>query len=272
MVDKAEAVMEVGRTEGPGDGDVAGAAVMPGAIGVDAAAGPAETLVAFRDVHKRFPRTDALKGVTLNLPAGQIVGLLGPNGSGKSTMLKLMVGLHRPTSGTVTVSGRPPDRTTKAQVAYLPEVDHLYGWMTVKETIRFVRGFYEDWDDERAGALLDFMNLDEGKKVAHLSKGMRARLKLVLALARSARLVLLDEPLSGIDPPSRSRIVQAILSEYRFGEQTIVLSTHEVLEAESLFERLIMLDEGRIRLDGDAEQLRREYGRSIQGIMEHIFA
>lgn len=231
-----------------------------------------DTLVVFQDVHKSFPGADALRGVTMELPAGQIIGLLGPNGSGKSTMLKLMVGLHRPTAGVVTVAGRAPDRSTKAQVAYLPEVDHLYGWMTVKEAIRFVRAFYDDWDEERARALVDFMNLEPGKKVAHLSKGMRARLKLVLALARSARLVLLDEPLSGIDPPSRSRIVQAILSEYKFGEQTIVLSTHEVLEAEPLFERLIMLEGGRIKLDGDAEELRQQYGRSIQGIMEHIFA
>lgn len=231
-----------------------------------------EPLVTFRDVHKRFPGTEALRGVSLDLPKGQIVGLLGPNGSGKSTLLKLMAGLHRPTRGSVAVEGRIPDRTTKANLAYLPEIDHLYGWMTVRETIRFVRSLYEDWDEERAQGLLEFMGLDSRKKVVHLSKGMRARLKLVLTLARPARLVLLDEPLSGIDPPSRARIVQAILSEYRFGEQTIIISTHEVLEAESLFDRLIMLEDGRIKIDDDAETLRQQYGRSVQGIMEEIFA
>lgn len=229
-------------------------------------------LVTFRDVHKRFPGAEALQGVSLDLPTGQIVGLLGPNGSGKSTLLKLMAGLHRPTRGSVAVDGRAPNRTTKAQVAYLPEIDHLYGWMTVEQTIRFVQSFYEDWDGLRAQGLLDFMGLDSRKKVVNLSKGMRARLKLVLTLARSARLVLLDEPLSGIDPPSRARIVQAILSEYRFGEQTIIISTHEVLEAESLFDRLIMLENGRIKIDGDAEELRQQYGRSVQGIMEEVFA
>ncbi len=232
----------------------------------------ADPIVVLRDVYKRFPGAEALRGVSLDLPAGQIVGLLGPNGSGKSTLLKLMAGLYRPSSGTVLVGGRAPDRRTKTIVSYLPEVDHLYPWMTVQGSLEFVRAFFADWDDERARALLDFMGLAPGKKVGALSKGMRARLRLVLALARSAPLVLLDEPLSGIDPPSRSRIVDAILSEYRAGRQTIVISTHEVLETEALFEQLVLLESGTVKLQGDAERLRAEFGRSVQGIMEEVFA
>lgn len=230
-----------------------------------------DAIVTFRDVHKRFPSADALRGVSFDLSAGEIVGLLGPNGSGKSTLLKLMAGLYRPNSGRVTVAGRNPDQGTKALVAYSPEIDHLYPWMTVETSLKFVGSFYEDWDADRAAALLDFMALKPTQKVGKLSKGMRARLRLVIALARSASLILLDEPLSGIDPPSRSRIVQAILAEYRVGEQTIVISTHEVLEAEPLFDRLLMLEAGLIKLDGDAEELRQQYGCSAQGIMERVF-
>lgn len=230
-----------------------------------------EPLVVCQDVHKRFPGAEALRGVSLELPRGEIVGLLGPNGSGKSTLLKLIAGLHRPTSGRVLVAGRQPDRTTKALVSYSPEIDHTYPWMTVEATIRFVSSFYEDWDEERAASMLDFMGLKPRQKVGKLSKGTRARLRLVLALARSADLILLDEPLSGIDPPSRARIVRAILSEYKAGEQTIIISTHEVLEAEPLFDRLLMLEAGFIKLEGSAEQLRERYGRSVQGIMEEIF-
>lgn len=230
-----------------------------------------DPIVICRDVEKRFPGAEALRGVSLDLPTGAIVGLLGPNGSGKSTLLKLMAGLYRPTSGTVLVAGLVPDRRTKALVSYLPEVDHLYPWMTVEDSIEFVRSFFIDWSDERARALVDFMKLEPRKKIGTMSKGTRARLRLVLSLARSAPLVLLDEPLSGIDPPSRSRIVEAILSEYRAGEQTIVVSTHEVLEMEPLFDRLVLLENGVVKLHGDAEQLRAEYGRSVQGIMEEVF-
>lgn len=229
-------------------------------------------LVVFEDVHKRFPGANALRGVSLTLPRGEIVGLLGPNGSGKSTLLKLMAGLHRPTSGRVLVAGRVPDRKTKAIVSYSPEIDHAYGWMTVEATVNFVRSFFSDWDDERAASLLDFMDLKPNQKVGKLSKGTRARLRLVLALSRSADLILLDEPLSGIDPPSRVRIVQAILSEYEAGQHTIVISTHEVLEAEPLFDRLIMLEKGRIKLQGSAEQLRERYGTSVQGMMEEVYS
>lgn len=252
------------------DAESHGTAESHGAVG-SRSNGATEPLVVFRDVHKRFPGAEALRGVSLELPRGEIVGLLGPNGSGKSTLLKLMAGLHRPTSGRVLVAGRQPDRTTKAMVSYSPEIDHTYPWMTVEATVRFVSSFYEDWDDERAASLLDFMGLKPRQKVGKLSKGTRARLRLVLALARSADLILLDEPLSGIDPPSRMRIVQAILSEYEAGEQTIIISTHEVLEAEPLFDRLLMLEAGFIKLEGPAEQLRERYGRSVQGIMEEVF-
>lgn len=230
----------------------------------------ANPMVEFRGVHKRFPGAEALRGVSFALPTGQIIGLLGPNGSGKSTLLKLAAGLYRPNAGTVLIAGRPPDRRTKAMVAYSPEVDHLYPWMTVRETLRFVGAFFDDWDEQRADRLREFMGLRSGQKVGAMSKGMRARLRLVLALARSAPLVLLDEPLSGIDPPSRRRIVDAIVSEYRAGQQTIIISTHEVLETEPLFDYLLMLQAGIVKLQGDAEELRARYGTSVQGIMEEV--
>lgn len=270
-----------GAVGGAVGGDVGGDRVGGGdagaGVGVDFVGGghvvgdTYDSIVICRDLEKRFPGAEALRGVSFDLPHGAIVGLLGPNGSGKSTLLKLMAGLYRPTSGTVLVAGRRPDRRTKALIAYLPEVDHLYPWMTVRESIDFVRSFFDDWDDERGQALADFMGLEPTKKVGTMSKGMRARLRLVLTLARSAPLVLLDEPLSGIDPPSRSRIVEAILSEYRAGQQTFVISTHEVLEMEPLFDRLLLLENGVIKLHGDAEQLRAEFGRSVQGIMEEVF-
>lgn len=230
----------------------------------------AKPVLEFHDVHKHYPGVDALRGVSFTLPRGVVVGLLGANGSGKSTLIKLAAGMLRPNRGRVRVLGLEPGRRTKARVAYLPEVDHLYAWMTVAETLDFVRRFYGDWQPERERLLMEELGLPERQRVGALSKGMRARLRLVLALSRAADLILLDEPLSGIDPPSRSRITRAILAAYRAGEQTLLLSTHEVLETESLFDRVLVLDRGRVVLDGDADSLRGQAGRSIQALLEEV--
>lgn len=227
-------------------------------------------LITFRRVAKIFPGAEALRDVSVDIPKGKVVGLLGPNGSGKSTFLKLIAGLHRPTRGEVLIEGTAPGRSTKELVAYMPEVDHIYPWMSVEESLRFVSSFYKDWDDEKAQRLLDFFQLPRKNRVGKLSKGMRGKLRLLLVLARSAPVVLLDEPLSGIDPPSRISIVDALVSEFESGQQTIILSTHEVLETEALFDRLIFLSQGMIALEGDVDELRHKYGASVQELFKEV--
>lgn len=228
--------------------------------------------VVFDRVTKRFGRLRALNELSVTIREGTILGLLGPNGSGKSTMLKLIAGLYRPDSGTVAIDGHAPSHKTKALVAYLPEIDHLYGWMSVRQILAYVSAFYRDWDAERSEELLRFMDLDPAAQVSRLSKGMRARLKIVVAMSRSAPLVLLDEPLSGIDPPSRSRVLEAIVSQFRAEKQTIVMSTHDLADSESLFEEVLFLKEGRAALSGDAESLREERGKSIRDLFEEVYA
>lgn len=196
-------------------------------------------VVEVRGLTKRFPGRWALRGVDLALDPGQVLGILGPNGSGKSTLLKVLAGVLRPTAGTVLVLGRRPGRETKGRVAHLPDVDHLYQGMTGRQA---------------------------------LSRGLRARFKLALALARRAGLLLLDEPLAGIDVVSRGRILNAILAEYRLGEQAILLATHEIAEAEALFDRVAFLREGLVVLEGAAEELRARRGKSVEDIYREEFA
>ncbi|MFS8572977.1 MAG: AAA family ATPase, partial [Clostridia bacterium] len=137
--------------------------------------------------------------------------------------------------------------------------------------LEYVSAFYADWDRERAEGLLKFMGLDPEARVSRLSKGMRARLKILLAMSRSASVVLLDEPLSGIDPTSRSRVLRAIVSEFRADSQTVVMSTHDVVESEALFDEVLFLKDGRVALTGEAERLREERGKSIQELFEEVF-
>lgn len=222
-------------------------------------------------LRKNYGRKAALDGLDLQLEQGRILGLLGPNGSGKSTLLKVIAGLVQPTGGRVTVLGRRPGPQTKRQVAYLPEGDCLYREMTVGGTLRYIAAFYDDWDRARAAELLTFMELDPKMSVTSLSRGMRARLKLVLALSRRAPLVLLDEPLSGIDPYSRSRIVRAIVGQYRPEQASMIISTHEVIQAESVFDDVVFLGAGRVKLAGQAEDLRARHGRSLEDLFEEVY-
>jgi ABC-2 type transport system ATP-binding protein len=215
---------------------------------------------------------EALKGIDLTMPQGEIWGLLGPNGSGKSTLLKCIVGLVNPDGGDIEIFGHSRSRHTKAQIAFVPEVENLYRWMTIRQAIDFTSTFYDDWEEERVPGLLAFMGLDPSKKVSSLSKGMRARLKLILALARKAPLLLLDEPFSGIDPASRDRIVEGIVRQFKSEEQTMIISTHAVGDTEQLFDAVVFLDEGTINLQGYAEDLRHQYGKSINDLFKEVFA
>ncbi len=231
----------------------------------------AQVIVKACSLSKHYGSIKALDGLDFEIRRGVILGLLGPNGSGKTTLLKAMCGMVRPTSGEVTLFGQKPSHSTKELVAYLPEIDYLYPWMSAAETVQFVSGFFRDWSAERAQQLMEQLEIPARTKVRDLSRGLRARLKLVLALAREVPLVLLDEPLSGIDISSRAKIIRAIVGEYRTGEQTIVLSTHQVQESESIFEEVMFLRSGKIVLSDQAEHLRQQHNCSIQDMWEKVY-
>lgn len=220
---------------------------------------------------KKYPGAEALKGIDFHLRAGEICGLLGPNGSGKSTLLKCVLGLVQPDLGQIKIGGKTRSRRTKGLIAFMPENDQLYRWMTVREVLDFTSAFYSDWEGKRVPELIEFMRLDPSKKVSSLSKGMRARLKLILVLARRAPLLLLDEPFSGIDPSSRERIMEGIVRQFKQDKQAMVISTHAVGDTEQLFDFVVFLDEGRINLKGDAEDLRNRHGKSINDLFKEVF-
>jgi ABC-2 type transport system ATP-binding protein len=208
---------------------------------------------------KRYGRTQGVCDLTVGFPPGEVVGILGLNGSGKSTLLKLLAGLLFPTSGEVEVLGGTA-RGQRARVVYLGETDALWSWMTPDDAAIFMQGLYDDFEPSRYRELLASLAVPRRRTKA-MSKGERGRLRLAMALARNAKLYLLDEPLGGIDLLSREKILQSIVREWHTDE-TILLSTHEVAEAEGLFERVLYLREGRIALDATAEVLR-ERGRSV---------
>ena len=224
-----------------------------------------------KGLHKRFPGVWALRGIDITLDAGRVMGLVGPNGSGKTTLLSILMGHKKPTKGEVRIFGMKPGKRVREITSYVPEIDHLYGWMTVKEMADFTAGFYRSWNPSKFRELLEFMDLNPSFKIGNLSRGMRARLKLSLALAAEPKLLLLDEPLSGIDPLSRDKILEAFIKWFQFGEQTVIFSTHIVREAEKLFDYVVFLGNGEIILQGEPDELRNRYGRSIEDIMKEVY-
>jgi len=229
-----------------------------------------EQILKTSQLSKYFYQKKALNKIDLTIEKGKIYGMLGPNGGGKSTFLKIAAGLLKPSQGEIIIDNKKPGVYTKSIVSYLPETNHLYKWMKVKDALNFFKDLYADFNIERAKESLKFMELEEEEKITSLSKGMMGRLKLTLVLSREAKLYLLDEPLNGIDPISREKIITTILNTYRENTSMLICS-HLIYYIEKLLDYVLFLSEGRIILTGNAEDLRNKRGMSIDKLYQEVF-
>ncbi|AQS58423.1 ABC transporter ATP-binding protein [Desulforamulus ferrireducens] len=229
-------------------------------------------IVEFNNVTKEYVRQVALQNISLKLPRGKLIGLVGPNGSGKSTILKLIAGLVRPSRGSVRVNGRQANRMLASEISYLSELDVLYPFYTVAETIDFNAGLFRNFDMAKAREMMSFMQLDPGKKVKDLSKGNRGRLKIILSLARQVPLILMDEPLSGLDPLVRDSIIQSLISYLDLEQQTVIMTTHEVTEVEPILDTVVAIQNGQLRGMAEVEEIRMTHGQSLVEWMKHNLA
>jgi len=229
-----------------------------------------EQILKTSQLSKYFYQKKALDKIDLTIEMGRIYGMLGPNGGGKSTFLKIAAGLLKPSQGEIIIDNKKPGVYTKSIVSYLPETNHLYKWMKVKDALNFFKDLYADFNIERAKESLKFMELEEEEKITSLSKGMMGRLKLTLILSRKAKLYLLDEPLNGIDPISREKIITSILDSYS-EKSTMLICSHLIYYIEKLLDYVFFLSEGRIILAGDAEELRNKRGMSIDKLFQEVF-
>ena len=172
---------------------------------------------------KKYGSFFALSDLNLSLERGQIVGLLGPNGSGKTTLIKLINGLLIPTDGHVMINGLAPCPDTKRIVSYLPDQDFLDKHMKVSEILSYYRDFYDNFNSERAFAMLDALEIDRRSRLQSLSKGTKEKVQLVLVMSRDADLYILDEPIGGVDPAARDYILRTILANYN-EDATLLIS------------------------------------------------
>ncbi|MEO0229679.1 MAG: ABC transporter ATP-binding protein [candidate division WOR-3 bacterium] len=230
-----------------------------------------EIVVETGNLYKKFGSVIALENITLKFCHGEIVGLCGPNGSGKSTFLRVITGIVKPTRGYITVFGKRPSKKARKKLAYVSENDVLYKWMRVHEIIEFMKGFYSDFDEKKVKGLLETEGIQSWKKVGELSRGLRQRLKIILAISRDPELILLDEPFSGIDMVSRERIKEMLKEFLIGGERTAIISTHFVEGIEEMFERVVFFKGGSVVLDENCENLRTHYGKSVKSMYFEIF-
>ena len=229
-----------------------------------------EKILEIENLNKRYFTKKALEGVNLSVEKGRILGLMGPNGSGKTTMLKIIAGLQHANSGTVQVCGHDIGLETKKLVSFLPDKNVLYPFMKASDAIQFYQNYYEDFDVKKAYDMLDFMKLSKDEKVSAMSKGMIEKLNLTLAFSRNAKLFVLDEPLGGVDPVARDRIISTIIKTYN-EDSSIIISTHLVNDVERIFDDVCFIGKGKVILSGSAEDLRQEKGLSIDQLYIQTF-
>ena len=212
----------------------------------------------------------ALENVELHVGFGRIVGLLGPNGSGKTTLIKLANGLLQPTGGIIRIAGMSPGPDTKAIVSYLPDADWLPDWMQVGQLVEMFTDFYADFDPAKANEMLTRLELNPKAKLKTLSKGNKEKAQLILAMSRTAKLYLLDEPIGGVDPAARDYILSTILNNYS-KDATVILSTHLISDIEPVLDEAIFLKEGKVFAHRDVEELRETEGMSVDAYFREVF-
>jgi len=227
-------------------------------------------LIECRGLYKSYGLRPALRGVDLSIGPGRIIGLLGPNGSGKTTLIKLLCGLLRPTTGTLAVDGEPIGPYTKSVVSYLPDRMYFASWMKASDLFDLFRDFYADFDYEKAAAMCRSLGVEPKDRLKAMSKGTKEKVQLVLAMARNAKLYLLDEPIAGVDPAARDFILRTILTNYN-EDGTVLISTHLISDIEKVLDEAIFLKEGKIMLHETVDNIREKEGKSVDALFREIF-
>jgi len=203
-------------------------------------------------------RRPVLKGLDLIVPRGSVTAVLGTNGVGKSTLIKVLTGELHARAGTVSVLDMDPRRRAvqiKRAVGHVSDHTELPRWMTVTEHQRFLEPFYPTWDRVEADRLTQLFGLDPDARYVELSKGQRALENLVAALAHHPELLLLDEPFSGLDPLVRRKVFEGVLGHLRAEGRTVLVVSHSLVDVERCADRVAILQNGRITLAGDLEQV-----------------
>ena len=231
---------------------------------------PTAPVLSLSGVSKSYGSKEVLCNLNMAFPRGKVVGLLGPNGCGKTTLIKLVCGLHQPSTGSITVNGIPVGPETKAFISYLPERTYLPDDLTVNGLMNMFCDFFADFEPQRAADLLCKMGINIGAKIKTLSKGTKEKVQLVMTMSRRAPIYILDEPIAGVDPAARDFILDTVFSN-KPENSTIILSTHLIYDIEPVLDDVIFLGKNGVILGGAANDLRSHYGKNIDQLFREVY-
>ena len=214
-----------------------------------------------KGIVKTYGNKDVLHGVDLTLESGKIYGLIGRNGAGKTTLLSILTSQNPATSGTVTFDGQPvwENPAVLEHLCFARELNPMTGSnanpMKVKEYLRIAATFFPHWDKEMADRLIKKFDLDVKKKISKLSKGMLSMVTIIVAMASKAEFTFLDEPVAGLDVVAREQFYELLVEEFSETGRTFVISTHIIEEASDVLEEVIIVDQGKILLKENTQEL-----------------
>jgi len=217
-------------------------------------------------IRKQFRGNEVLKGVSFDVQPGQTFALLGRNAAGKTTLIRMLLGLLAPDAGSVSILGINPRTNPLAvrrRVGYLAEDQRMFGWMTVEQIVRFIAPFYDAWDDALAEQYLRQFELPRQTKIKNLSKGQNVRLGLLLALAHRPEVVILDDPVLGLDPIMRKEFNRDLIAHLQGEGRTVLYSSHLLYEVEPVADAVGILHRGQIVRQGATEELREQVKRLL---------
>ena len=214
-------------------------------------------MIEVRDLVKTFDGLRALDGLSLTAPRGAVYGLVGPNGAGKSTLIRHLAGIYRQDSGSVKVDGETvyENPAVKRRIAYIPDEVFYYTQATIRDMKRLYRDLYPDFDGERFDKLAPAFSLDERRPIRKLSKGQQKQAAFWLALSLRPELVILDEPVDGLDPVMRRQVWSLLLSEVAERGTTVLVSSHNLRELEDVCDHVGILNKGKMLVERSLSEL-----------------
>ena len=214
-------------------------------------------MIEVRDAVKKFDGFAALDGANLLVPQGSVYGLVGPNGAGKSTLIRHLTGIYRQDGGTVRVDGQPvwENAPLKARIAAIPDDWYYFMQSTVRDMMRFYKGFYPSFSTERYEKLKEVFNIDEKRAIRRLSKGMQKQVAFWLALSCMPDYLILDEPVDGLDPVMRRQVWSLVMGDVAQRGTTVLVSSHNLRELEDVCDHVGIMDHGKVLLERSLAQL-----------------
>ncbi|MFO3717382.1 ABC transporter ATP-binding protein [Anaerococcus sp. ENR1011] len=226
-------------------------------------------MIEIKNLTKVYNGKAALDNVNLNISDGQIVGLVGENGSGKTTLLRILAGLERNYMGDVKINSHIPGGHTNNIVSYQPDHLPLDKNMKIDEVVNLYKKFYKDFDSKKFYDLLKGFDISSQLKLGECSKGMREKIQISLTLSRKAKVYLLDEPISGIDPKSRKMVINTIIENFDYNG-ILLISTHLISEIEKVLDRAIFIKNGQVIVDETVDDIRLNHKMGVEDYFAEV--